>query len=64
MKCLALRLGEEFQDLADVGVLIRALKIGSVAEAERILERYYPLDRYPAKARYILEELIASQASK
>jgi hypothetical protein len=58
MKCLAMRLGEEFQDAQDAGVLIRVLNIRSLADAERILERYYPADRYPAKARYILEELI------
>ncbi|MGD1069839.1 MAG: hypothetical protein ABSB15_06835 [Bryobacteraceae bacterium] len=58
MKCLALRLGEEFQDLEDVKVLIRALGLRTVDEAQSLLGLYYPLDRYPAKARYVLEELI------
>jgi hypothetical protein len=61
MKCLALRLGEEFQDLDDVKVLIRVLGIRTSAEAESILARYYALERYPAKARYVLEELIGGQ---
>ena len=43
MKCLALRLGEEFQDLHDVRVLIRALGVRTVTQAESILGRYYAL---------------------
>ena len=60
MKCLAMRLGEEFQDLADVAVLVRALGLRTVAEAESILGQYYDLARYPAKTRYVLEELIGA----
>jgi hypothetical protein len=59
MKCLALRLGEEFHDYEDVRVLIRELGLRTVAEAETILSRYYVLERYPARARYVLEELMA-----
>jgi hypothetical protein len=58
MKCLAMRLGEQFQDLNDVAVLARELGLHTVAEAESILGQYYSLDRYPAKARYLLEELL------
>ncbi|MBI4904676.1 MAG: hypothetical protein HY820_13630 [Acidobacteria bacterium] len=58
MKCLALRLGEEFQDLQDVAVLVRELGLRTVAEAESILGQYYDLARYPAKTRYVLEELL------
>lgn len=60
MKCLALRLGEEFQELSDVSVLIRELGLRTVAEAESVLCQYYDLSRYPAKARYLLEELLAA----
>ena len=59
MKCLALRLGEEFHDLEDVAVLVRELGLRTVAEAESILGQYYDLGRYPAKTRYVLEELMA-----
>jgi hypothetical protein len=59
MKCLAMRLGEEFQDLHDIKTLIGALKLKTVAEAEAVLSRYYAADRYPARARYVLEELLA-----
>jgi hypothetical protein len=64
MKCLALRMGEEYQDASDVAVLLRELKVRTVAEAEAILGKYYDLNRYPAKARYILEELLASGAQE
>ncbi len=57
MKCLAMRLGEEFQDRGDVEFLLQILKIESLKDAEEALARYYPLERYPAKARYVLEEL-------
>jgi hypothetical protein len=60
-RCLALRLGEEFHDLGDVGVLVRELSLKSVAEAESILSQYYDSARYPAKARYLLEELIGAR---
>ncbi|MSV32087.1 MAG: hypothetical protein EXQ57_06160 [Bryobacterales bacterium] len=60
MKCLALRLGEEFQDLQDVAVLVRELGLRTVAEAESILGQYYDLARYPAKTRYVLEELMGA----
>ena len=60
MKCLALRLGEEFQDFADVAFLIRELGLRTLAEAEFILGQYYDLAQYPAKARYVLEELMSA----
>ena len=61
MKCLALRLGEEFQDLADVTVLLQVLEVRTVASAEAILAQYYELERYPARARDVLEELLRGE---
>jgi hypothetical protein len=61
MKCLALRLGEEFQDYDDVRVLVRALRVRTAAETEAILGRYYALERYPDRARYVLEELLTEK---
>jgi hypothetical protein len=58
MKCLSMRLGEEFEDRNDVAVLLRMLGVSRVEEAEQILARYYPLERYPVRARYVIEELI------
>jgi hypothetical protein len=64
MKCLALRLGEEFQDLQDVAVLVRELGLRTVVEAESILGQYYDLARYPAKTRYVLEELLGASSTQ
>jgi Nucleotidyltransferase of unknown function (DUF6036) len=58
MKCLAMRLGEDFHDRDDVALLLDRLGLQNVAEAEAALARYYPLEQYPAKARYVLEELL------
>jgi hypothetical protein len=57
MKCLALRLGAEFHDLGDVQFLLRALNITSYDKAVEILESYYPLERFPQKTLYVLQEL-------
>lgn len=58
MKCLAMRLGEEFQDRDDIIVLLRVLGIRTLPEAQDALSRYYPLAKYPVRARYVLEELL------
>jgi hypothetical protein len=58
MKCLAIRLGEEYRDREDIAVLLNVLGLRRVADVESLLARYYPMERYPAKARYILEELL------
>lgn len=60
MKCMAMRLGEEFQGRNDVAVLLRSSGIRNMANAEAALAGYYPLDRYPARARHVLEELIGN----
>ncbi|MBZ5725518.1 MAG: hypothetical protein LAP87_11010 [Acidobacteriia bacterium] len=60
MKCLAMRLGEEFQDRADVLVLLKILGLHRMEDVESALARYYPLERYPAKARYTLEDLLGA----
>jgi len=61
MKCLAMRLGEEFEDRNDVATLVNILGLKSSTEAESILARYYPLDRYPARSRDIIDELLQSK---
>ena len=58
MKCLAMRIGEEFHDEEDVRYLLRSLNIGSYDEACEVIGRFYPLDRYPQKTLYALEELL------
>lgn len=59
MKCLAMRIGEEFHDEDDVRYLLRHLNIDTYEAARRVLERFYPLDRYPQKTLYALEELLS-----
>lgn len=58
MKCLALRIGEEFQDLNDVRYLLRYLNIKTYQNALDIITSFYPLERFPQKTLYALEELI------
>ena len=58
MKCLAMRIGEEFHDLADIRYLLRYLNIETYEEALKIIQELYPLERFPQKTLYALEELI------
>jgi hypothetical protein len=57
MKCLSMRIGAEFHDLDDVRYLIRHLNIATYKEALKIITRFYPLERFPQKTLYALEEL-------
>ena len=61
MKCLAMRLGEEFQDRDDVAALVKVLGLLRIEDAEAVLARYFPLDRYPARTRYVLEDLLKTE---
>ena len=63
MKCLAMRLGEEFQDRADVVLLLKTVGVRNMQVVETILARYYSLDRFPARALYVLEELLSESPS-
>jgi hypothetical protein len=58
MKCLAMRIGAEFHDEDDVRYLLRHLDVRSYDQAVSILGKYYPLERFPQKALYALEELL------
>ena len=57
MKCLAMRIGEEFFDLDDIRYLIRYLNITKYKQAVDILTKYYPLKHFPQKTLYALQEL-------
>jgi hypothetical protein len=61
MKCLAMRIGAEFHDEEDVRFLLRLLDIRSFDQARGIVTKYYPLERFPQKALYALEELLAQR---
>lgn len=56
-KCLSMRIGEEFHDLDDILYLIRHLNLKTYKEALDIITMYYPLERFPQKTLYALEEI-------
>lgn len=58
MKCLAMRIGQEFHDEDDVRYLLRYLNITTYDAAERVITRFYPLERFPQKTLYALRELL------
>jgi hypothetical protein len=60
LKCLAMRLGAEFQDEADVRFLLRLLELTTVEDALAIVGRYFDLARVPLKTRLALEELLGA----
>lgn len=57
MKCLAMRLGAEFHDENDVRFLLRYLDLDSYDSAIKVISQYYPLEQFPQKTLYALEEL-------
>ncbi|OGX08165.1 MAG: hypothetical protein A2Z88_09250, partial [Omnitrophica WOR_2 bacterium GWA2_47_8] len=57
MKCLAMRIGEEFHDIDDIRYLIRYLNLKAYSEAIAMITRFYPLKRFPQKTLYALEEI-------
>lgn len=59
MKCAAMRIGEEYQDVDDVRYLLRYLNISTVAEAMRVVTTYFDESQLQPKTRLALEELLA-----
>ena len=62
MKCLAMRIGEGFQDEEDVRYLLRNLGITRLEHASEILGRYYPMESYPETALMALRELLSTSS--
>ncbi|MFV2061253.1 MAG: hypothetical protein ACC653_11270 [Gammaproteobacteria bacterium] len=58
MKCLAMRIGEEYHDEDDIRYLLRYLNIESYSKAIEIISAYYPSEQFPQKTLYALEELL------
>ncbi len=58
MKCAAMRLGEEFQDLDDVRYLLRYLNISSVREAIDVVTQYFDESQMLPKTKLALEEIL------
>ena len=61
MKCAAMRLGEEFQDLDDVRYLLRYLNIVRIEDALAIVTRYFDETQLPGKTRLALEKLLGGR---
>lgn len=62
MKCMASRIGAvegEADDVSDIVVLIRHLKLKSAKDAMEIVAAYYPPDQIPIRAQYLVEGLFA-----
>lgn len=60
MKCIAMRIGEEFHDLDDVRYLLRHLNIRTAAQAMAIVLKYFDASQIPVKTGLALEELLGS----
>ncbi|PIR25577.1 MAG: hypothetical protein COX62_00845 [Deltaproteobacteria bacterium CG_4_10_14_0_2_um_filter_43_8] len=58
MKCLAMRIGEEFHDEEDIRYLLRFLNLSSYKKACALIEKYYPIKQFPQKTLYALEEIL------
>lgn len=58
LKCMAMRLGAEFQDEADVRFLLRLLDLQTAEDALRVVGRYFDPARVPLKTRLALQELL------
>jgi hypothetical protein len=67
MKCMASRIGlsdSDPSDVADIRFLIRHLGLQLPEEALEIVARYYPENRVPPRAGYLLEEIFAEGAPR
>lgn len=62
MKCMASRIPADLQDrgdVRDIRFLIHYLRLNSVDRALAILSKYYPEERIPPRARFLLEDIFA-----
>ncbi len=60
LKCVAMRLGEEFHDLDDVRYLLRYLNITRAEDAMAIVTTYFDDSQVPVKTGLALEELLSA----
>lgn len=58
MKCMAMRIGEEFHDQDDVRFLLRLLEVRSYDQAIDVITKYYALDKFPQKTLCALTDLL------
>lgn len=60
-KCLAFRIGEEFHDEDDIRYLLRFLNIEKYKDAVDVIKKYYPIEKFPQKTLYALEEILSKK---
>ncbi|MGH7884308.1 MAG: DUF6036 family nucleotidyltransferase [Thermodesulfobacteriota bacterium] len=58
MKCLSMRIGEEFEDENDIIYLLRYLNISDYKKAVDLITKFYPKEKIPQKTFYALEEIL------
>jgi len=58
MKCLAMRIGEGYQDENDIRYLLRHLGIEKYQDALGVIGKYHSLPEFPATALTALRELL------
>jgi hypothetical protein len=63
MKCLAMRIGEEFHDEEHVRYLLRHLGNRDYDKALAVITKYFPLERFPQKTLYALGDLLPRSLS-
>ncbi len=56
-----MRIGEEFHDEDDIRYLLRHLNIETSKAALQVITRFYPLERFPHRTLYALEELLGGR---
>lgn len=62
MKCLASRSGEGALDVdrRDIQTLVQHLNLRTVDEVLDVVEKFYPIERIPAKTQFMVHEVIAA----
>ena len=63
LKCMAMRLGEEFQDVDDVRYLLRHLNITAAPAAIAVVTQYFDESQIPVKTRLALDEMLEPKDS-
>ena len=62
MKCMASRISgdpAEHGDVADIQFLIRHLRLQTSDEVLSVVGQYYPSEQVPARARFLVEDILA-----
>lgn len=64
MKCLAMRIGGEYHDVDDIRYLLRFQNIETYDEALASIRKFYPIEKYPSRTLYALEEILGGSESQ